>query len=92
MANETILRNGLIAKAASEVEGTLGVQGLQMLNSSNVVQYTFPTADSSGNSGCALTTNGSGSLAFSAPPDLSTYLENITGESIHDLSDVETAT
>ena len=92
MANETILRNGLIAKAASEVEGTLGVQGLQMLNSSNVVQYTFPTADSSGNSGYALTTNGSGSLAFSAPPDLSTYLENITGESIHDLSDVETAT
>jgi len=92
MANETILRNGLISKAASEVEATLGVQGLQMLNGSNVVQYTFPTADSTGNSGYALTTNGAGTLAFSAPPDLSVYLENITGESIHDLSDVEAAT
>ena len=77
MANETILRNGLISKAASEVEATLGVQGLQMLNGSNTVQYTFPTADSTGNSGYALTTNGAGTLAFSAPPDLSVFLENI---------------
>lgn len=92
MANETILRNGLISKAASEVEATLGVQGLQMLNSSNTVQYTFPTADSTGNSGYALTTNGAGTLAFTAPPDLSSFLEDITAESIHDLLDVEAAT
>jgi hypothetical protein len=92
MANETILRNGLIAKAASEVEGTLGVQGLQMLNSSNAVQYTFPTTDSTGNSGYALTTNGAGTLAFAAMPDISALLVNISSESIHDLSDVEAAT
>ena len=92
MANETILRNGLISKAASEVEATLGVQGLQMLNSSNAVQYTFPTTDSTGNSGYALTTNGAGTLSFSAPPDLSVYLQDITAESIHDLLDVESAT
>ncbi len=89
MANETILRNGLISKAASEVEATLGVQGLQMLNSSNAVQYTFPTTD--GTNGYALVTNGSGTLAFAAPPDLTSYLENITAESIHDLNDVESA-
>jgi hypothetical protein len=91
MANETILRNGLIAKAASEVEGTLGVQGLQMLNSSNAVQYTFPTTDSTGNSGYALTTNGAGTLAFAAMPDISALLVNISSESIHDLNDVEAA-
>lgn len=89
MANETILRNGLIAKAASEIEGTLGVQGLQMLNGSGAAQYTFPTAD--GSNGFALTTNGSGTLTFSAPPDLSSFLEDITAESIHSLSDVEAA-
>lgn len=88
MANETILRNGLIAKAASEIEGTLGVQGLQMLNASNAVQYTFPTSDSTGNNGYALTTNGSGTLAFTAPPNLSVYLQNITNENFEDLSDV----
>ena len=91
MANETILRNGLIAKAASEVEGTLGVQGLQMLNSSNAVQYTFP-ADDGTTSGHVLTTNGNGTLTFAAQQDISSLLSNITGESIHDLSDVESAT
>lgn len=90
MANETILRNGLIAKAASEIEGTLGVQGLQVLNSTNDVQYTFPADDGTTN-GHVLTTNGSGTLTFAALPNLSVYLQNITNESIHSLSDVEAA-
>lgn len=88
MANETILRNGLVAKAASEIEGTLGVQGLQMLNGSNAVQYTFP-ADDGNTSGHVLTTNGSGTLTFAAQQDISSLLSDITGESIHSLSDVE---
>ncbi len=90
MANETILRNGLVAKAASEIEGTLGVQGLQMLNASNAVQYTFP-ADDGSTSGHVLTTNGNGTLSFAAQQDISSFLSGITGESIHDLNDVESA-
>lgn len=86
MANETILRNGLIAKAASEIEGTLGVQGLQMLDGSNNVEYTFPTTDGTG--GFALTTNGSGALAFTALPSITGLISDITSESIFDLSDV----
>lgn len=86
MANETILRNGLIAKAASEIEGTLGVQGLQMLDGSNAVEYTFPTAD--GTSNQILVTNGSGTLSFAAQQDISSLLANINNESIGELSDV----
>ncbi len=90
MANETILRNGLISKAASEVEATLGVRGLQMLNSSNVAQYTFPTTDGSAN--YILTTNGAGTVTWAANTDTSGFLTDITAESIHDLNDVESAT
>ena len=89
MANETILRNGLIAKAASEIEGTLGVQGLQMLDGSNTVEYTFPTADGTPNQ--ILVTNGSGTLSFAAQQDISSLLANITNESIGDLSNVQSS-
>lgn len=89
MANETILRKGFIAKAASEVEGTLGAEALAVINTSGVTQFTLPTAD--GDSGYAMTTNGSGTLSWSAIPSISGLISDITAESIHDLSDVESA-
>lgn len=89
MANETILRKGFIAKAASEVEGTLGAEALAVINSSGSTLFTLPTAD--GTAGYAMTTNGSGTLSWSAIPSISGLISDITAESIHDLSDVEGA-
>ena len=87
MANETILRKGFIAKAASEVEGTLGAEALAVINSSGSTLFTLPTAD--GTAGYAMTTNGSGTLSWSAIPSITGLLSDITNESIHELSDVE---
>ena len=60
MANETILRNGLISKASSEVEGTLSAEALAVINTSGTTQFTLPTTD--GNPNQILVTNGSGTV------------------------------
>lgn len=89
MANETILRNGLISKASSEVEGTLSAEALAVINTSGTTQFTLPTTD--GNPNQILVTNGSGTVTWADNTDLTAYLTGISGESIHNLSDVEAA-
>jgi len=87
MANETILRNGLISKASSEVEGTLSAEALAVINSSGTTQFTLPTGDGSANQ--ILVTNGSGTVTWADNTDVSSFLTGITSESIFSLSDVD---
>lgn len=86
MANETILRNGLISKASSEVEGTLSAEALAVINASGTTQFTLPTTDGSPNQ--ILVTNGSGTVTWANNTDVSSFITGITAESIFSLNDV----
>ena len=90
MANELNMRKGFISLQDSTVSADLTVDALI------AASLTYPTSDGSANQ--ALTTDGSGALAFQTVildggniSDLtndSNFISGITAESIGDLSDV----
>ena len=58
------------------VKGTVSATGLQIIDNSRIVQYTFPTSDGSANQ--VLQTDGAGALSFATPIDGSGAAQQVT--------------